>query len=68
MWYNPIAAEASQLIVDAIKDNNALQLLTLPKYSEIINKKIYSLQEAVNKHRTNRNCSVKLKVELENVL
>ena len=67
MWYNPITAEVSQLIVDAIKDNNALQLLAIPKYSETINEKIYSLQEAVNKHRTNRNCSVKLKVELENV-
>ena len=52
--------QASQLILDALKDNNTLEELTLPFYlfSEDVKKEI---QQVVNDNRRKRGCDVKLK-------
>jgi len=65
---NWITGEASILLVESLQNNNALHLLKLPKYSDNINKAIISLQEAVNKHRTNRQCNVQLEINLSTLV
>ena len=45
MWDNPITGQASLLILDSLKDNDMLEKLQLPKYSEDINKEFASLQQ-----------------------
>ena len=63
MWDNPITGQASLLILDFLKDNDMLEKLQLPKYSEDINKEFTSLQQAVNEKRRSRECDIKLEIE-----
>jgi len=63
MFRNPITGQASQLILDSLKDNNTLELLRLPHYPDEIIKEITSLQQVVNKNRTRRGCDIKLEIK-----
>jgi len=63
MHSNPITGEASLLILEALKDNNTVELLGLPSYTYNIRKEITSLQQVVNKERTGRGCDVKLEID-----
>ena len=59
---NPITGQASKMILDALKDNNALLQLFLPSYPEDVTKDIILLQQVVNEKRRKRGCNVKLKI------
>ena len=60
MYDNPITGQASQLILDALKNNDTLEELSLPSYPEDIEKEIRSLEQVVNEKRRRRGCDVKL--------
>ena len=59
---NPITGQASQLILDALKNNNTLEYLRLPSYPEDIMKEITSLEQVVNEKRRRRGCDVELRI------
>jgi len=59
MYDNKISAEAAQKLVQAIQNNNTLELLMLPSYVE---KRIRSLQVEVSKNRESRRCLTKLNI------
>jgi len=64
MWNNTITGQTSLLIPEALKDNNTLELLSLPEdYPDNITKEITSLQKVVNKKRTRRGCDVELEIK-----
>jgi len=64
MYDNPITGQASLLILDALKDNNALELLYLPKgYPDNIIMDITSLQQVINKKRARQGCDAELKIK-----
>ena len=62
MYNNPLTGKAIVNIVNRLKGNNTLELLRLPTCPEDINKKLNSLQEAINKKRESRGCQVKLRI------
>ena len=57
-----MTGEAIINIVNALKVNNTLELLGLPKCPEDIKKGISSLQEVINKERESQGCQVKLMI------
>ena len=63
MYNNLFSAQAQQLILDALKDNNTLKLLRLSSYFPNDIKEIKSLEQAVNKKRRGRGCDVKFEIE-----
>ena len=65
MYRNPISEECAQLIVHALQNNNILQQIRLPSYSEDVQKKIRLSTEEVNKKRESRECQVKLSVDFQ---
>ena len=62
MTENPFTEQASQLILDSLKDNDALEKLTLPRYLEYVTKAITLQQQVVNEKRRRRGCDVKLEI------
>ena len=63
MGNNQITGEAAQELIKALKKNNALQVLRLPKYPENITKVITDLQEVVNEDRKEHGCDKKLEIK-----
>ena len=61
IYGNPISRECAHLIVEALQHNNTLQLLGLPKCSDV-ERRITLSAEEVNKKRERRNCQVQLKI------
>ena len=60
---NSCSGECAQLIVEAIKHNNTLQLLSLPfNYPHYVKEKIELSVEEVNMNRESRECKVKLEL------
>ena len=62
MHHNSISAKYAQLIVEALKQNNTLQQLRLPDYSQDAKEKIRLLVEEINKKRESCECQVKLEI------
>ena len=62
IYGNNISKEASQLIIESLRYNNALTSLILPDYSENDRKQILTIQNTVNELRKCRGCQVKLTV------
>ena len=60
---SPLTGEAILSIVNALKVNNTLELLWLPKCPGEVKKTISSLQEVINKNRESRGCQVKLRIQ-----
>ena len=65
MWDNPISGQASRLILDALKDNTALEKLILPSYPVDVTQDITVLQQVVNKERKRQGCKKKLEIEFD---
>ena len=62
MYNNPLTGEAIVKIVDGLKGNVTLGLLGLPACPEDFEKRVSSLQEAINGKRESQGCKVKLKI------
>ena len=62
MSANKISGEAAQRLLQALNNNNTLEVLDLPSYgyTEDVKKRIGSLQEVINKNRQRRGCQTKL--------
>ena len=60
MYGNEISAEAAQKLAKAIKKNNTLEGLRLPRCTQDVQKMIRPIEEEVNKNRKSRGCQTKL--------
>ncbi|XP_065888898.1 nucleotide-binding oligomerization domain-containing protein 2-like [Dysidea avara] len=62
MWLNKISGEAAQRLLQALNNNDTLEVLLLPYdgYTEDVEKRIRSLEEVINKNRESRGCQTKL--------
>ena len=62
MHCNPLSGKAIVSIIDALKVNNALEVIGIPKCSEDIKKTVSSLQEVIIKNRISRGCQTELSI------
>lgn len=63
MWGNQITSNAIKDILQALKINDTMELLWLPKCSRDMQQYVSSRQEAINKERKKQRCQVNLKIE-----
>ena len=63
MWGNQITNKAIKDILQALKINDTMKFLWLPKCSQDMQQYVHSRQEAINKERKKQRCQVNLKIE-----